>query len=131
MTMNQRFNQRFNNSLTRLSEELADATPRRGFLRTLGATVAVLTSLGALERAFGGQGYSVITCPDPCNVAAGCGKINKECGNGGFKCSKVVKTSTDTTDPCCKCKASKDDACPDPLTTGTNEWLSCCLCKET
>lgn len=53
--------QRIDESLTRLSEELADAIPRRGFLRRLGVFGAVFTFFGALERAFA-RGYDVADC---------------------------------------------------------------------
>lgn len=54
--------QRIDESLTRLSEELADALPRRGFIRRLGAFVSVFTVFGAIERAFAAQAFDEPDC---------------------------------------------------------------------
>lgn len=123
-------NHKMNDFVTRLSEALADSTPRRGFVRKVGFAFAAMMSLGVVNRALA-QNYSGITCPSPCTVAAGCGDKGQNCGNGGWLCSEVVKTSTDPADPCCKCKKATDTACPSPLKQGTNSWLACCLCSET
>lgn len=196
--------QRIDESLTRLSEELADAMPRRGFIRRLGAFVALFTVFGTLERVFaqayadkdcgpviglarssggsgypngslalvftggggtgatgtatvaggvitsvsltnGGSGYSsaptvtvaggtgaiIVAGINSCTNGADCSKTGSECGNGGYKCSGVVKTSTDKNDPCCNCTKGTDDSCPPPLVSGSSRWLACCLCSET